>query len=171
MCVSRNEDWYSLSLQEHPTLVADRNYNDLGWSLRERNNPLLSSQFFLPGLWRSVVVESVWGDLGEFSNLLGGFRLKRWTHYCWFMTESNFWNCLLAGLSLAAVLLPNCKLGQVRQRYESLDLAGGLLVGPCAGGLLTKYQSRCWYRLSDPPSRQAGQSNHYLTWLLDKFSS
>ena len=50
---------------------------------------------------------------------------------------------LFAGWSLAAVLLPNCKLGQVRQRYESLDLAGGLLAGPCAGGLLTKYQSRC----------------------------
>ena len=33
---------------------------------------------------------------------------------------------LFAGWSLAAVLLPNCKLGQVRQRYESLDLAGGL---------------------------------------------
>ena len=79
-CVSRNEDWYSLSLQEHPTLLATRNYNDLGWSRRERNNPLhscptWSTKICELGGWR----ERLWGDLGEFSNLLGGFRLKRWT--------------------------------------------------------------------------------------------
>ena len=57
----------------------------------------VSSYLFYEDLWAGRVARE-WGDRGEFSNLLGGFRLKRWSHYSWFMTESNFWNCLPVSL-------------------------------------------------------------------------